>query len=273
MGRYLEFRGRKLFIWERGEGRPLLALHGFPSSSRDWWELAARMPQRRVIAFDIPGFGLSDKSADGDYSMFTYADAVEEVVRQLGITDCDLLAHDMGDTVAAELLARATEGKLRFIIDRCVLLNGSIFIDMARLTSGQKLLLRMKPRKRRGPMPVRPFRLQLRRTFANDPPRGTLQTMEQLLRHDGGARMLPVTIRYIEERRRNHDRWSAALVDYPGELIAVWGEGDPVAVPEMVDRLVGLRPSTIVVRWSDVGHWPHIEAPERLANKLGRLLA
>ena len=273
MGRHLDVGGRSIFVWERGEGRPILTLHGFPSSSRDWWELAGKLEGRRFIGIDFPGFGLSDKSPNGDYSLFSHADIVENVMKQLGIDDCDILAHDLGDTVAAELLARSNEGKLTFRVGHCVLLNGSIFIDMARLTSGQKLLLRMKARRSALPMPIKPFRLQLRRTFANDPPRGTFQTMEALLAHDGGARMLPVTVRYIEERRQHQERWTKALVDFPGPLGVVWGEVDPVAVPQMVDRLVGLRPSTMVVRWPDVGHWPNIEAPERLGTKLGRLLS
>jgi pimeloyl-ACP methyl ester carboxylesterase len=272
VGRFIDVFGRRIFVWESGSGKPLLALHGFPSSSRDWWELAQRMPDRRFIAFDCPGFGLSDKSARAEYSIVAYADVAQEIARQLRVEECDVLAHDMGDSVAAELLARAGEGKLTFKIESCVLLNGSIFIDMARLTSGQKLLLRMKPRKRRIPFPVRPFRLQLRRMFANDPPKGVFVMMERLLARDGGARLLPVTIRYIEERRRRQERWTRALVEFPGALTAIWGEVDPVAVPAMVDRLVGLRPNVTVVRWPDVGHWPSIEAPDRLADKLGRLL-
>lgn len=273
-GRYLEVDdGRRIFTWELGDGPPLIALHGFPSSSRDWWELATRMPERRFIAFDFPGFGMSDKPPDGDYSISAYADIVEQVAKYLGADRFDLLAHDMGDSVAAELLARVNEGRTSVAIDRCILLNGSIFIDMARLTGGQKLLLRMKPQPMRFPLPVRPFRLQLRRTFATSPPKGTLETMEALLVRDGGARLLPITIRYIEDRRRNQQRYTDGLVEFDGELITIWGEHDPVSVPEMVDRLVGLRGSTTVVRWADVGHWPSIEAPERLADKLGRLLA
>lgn len=271
-GRRIDVEGRPIFVWERGAGRPLLALHGFPSSSRDWWRVAGLVPGRRFIALDFPGFGLSDKDPLHDYSLFTYADVVEEVARRLGITDCDLLAHDMGDTVAAELLARANGESLDLRIERCVLLNGSIFIERAHLTPGQRLFLWMQPRKLRVPVPVRLFRPQLKRTFGIPPSPELLGEMERLLVHEGGARMLPVTIRYIEERRRNQDRWTQALLDYPGELAAMWGELDPVAVPDMVDRLVGLRPSTQVTRWPDVGHWPNIEVPGRLADELGRFL-
>ncbi len=92
--------------------------------------------------------------------------------------------------------------------------------------------------------------------------------MERLLRHRGGSKMVPVTIRYIEERRAYSQRWTSGLVDFAGPLAAIWGEQDAVAVPAMVERLVGLRDDVEVVRWPDVGHWPQIEVPDRIASAL-----
>ncbi|MDQ3986191.1 MAG: alpha/beta hydrolase [Actinomycetota bacterium] len=95
--------------------------------------------------------------------------------------------------------------------------------------------------------------------------------MERLLRHGGGSRLVPVTIRYIEERRVHSERWTSGLVDFAGPLAAIWGEQDPVAVPAMVGRLAGLRDDVEVVRWPDVGHWPQLEVPDRLAAEIDRL--
>lgn len=101
---------------------PVVLLHGFPGSSHDWAGVSPALGvSRRVLTLDLPGYGLSAKPGDGDYSLFTQADVVEAVLDQHGITACSLVAHDMGDTVAAELMARRTAGTARApaAVDRC----------------------------------------------------------------------------------------------------------------------------------------------------------
>ncbi|MDQ3986192.1 MAG: alpha/beta fold hydrolase [Actinomycetota bacterium] len=118
-GHYLSVGDRRVFTWETGEGRPLVALHGFPASSYDWRLVADRLPGRRFVALDFFGFGLSDKSPGADYSLFGQAHMVEEVLAQLEVDRCDLVAHDMGDSVAADcrflLRSKSFEGNF----DRC----------------------------------------------------------------------------------------------------------------------------------------------------------
>ena len=65
----------------------------------------------------------------------------------MGLGEFDLVSHDMGDTVAGELLARHVAGELTVdgsppTIGRRVVTNGSIYLEMARLTEGQKALWR-----------------------------------------------------------------------------------------------------------------------------------
>ncbi len=86
-------------------GPALFVVHGFPTSSVDWAPVLPRLAEhRRVVLFDLPGFGLSAKP-DRPYSIASAADAAEGVLIQLGLSTFDLLTHDMGDTVGGELLA------------------------------------------------------------------------------------------------------------------------------------------------------------------------
>jgi pimeloyl-ACP methyl ester carboxylesterase len=271
-GDFLDLDGRRIFWWERGTGPPILALHGFPASSYDWRHLAELLPNNRFIAFDLPGFGLSDKSTAGDYSLESHATVAERLLANLELDACDLVAHDIGDSVAAELMHRSNTRSLSFTLGRVALLNGSIFIDLAQLTSGQKLFLKLPPRPLRIAPPVRIFRRQIKSLFSPEhrPPDDEFEMMELFLQHDDGIRIVPITIRYINERRRNQQRWTESLVEFRGELAALWGELDTVAVPSMVDRLSDLRPGTRVTRWSDVAHWPQVEVPDRVAAELQR---
>ncbi len=88
------------------------SIHGFPTSSVDW---ARALPvlgaSRRVVLFDLPGFGLSDKP-DRPYSIHSSADAAQGLIEALELAEFDLVTHDMGDTVGGELLARDLEGRL-----------------------------------------------------------------------------------------------------------------------------------------------------------------
>jgi pimeloyl-ACP methyl ester carboxylesterase len=62
-----------------------------------------------VLAFDLLGFGLSAKPRGHAYSIFEQADLAEHLLASQGIASYHVLAHDYGDTVAQELLARSRE--------------------------------------------------------------------------------------------------------------------------------------------------------------------
>jgi pimeloyl-ACP methyl ester carboxylesterase len=188
------------------------------------------------------------------------------------VTRCRIVGHDMGDTVTAELAHRANHGELPFALESIVLTNGSIFIDLAQLTRGQRLTLRLPDRRSLFPMPTAILRRSLMESFTRTapPPDGAVDDLIALIQHDAGDRLMPRLIRYITERRRHQPRWTAGLVDFAGPLTLVWGTEDPIAVLPMTERLASLRPATTVVRLDGVGHWPSIEVPERLAEELVR---
>jgi len=245
---------------------PLLILHGFPTCSYDF---AAALPalaqRRRVVLPDFVGFGLSDKP-DRRYGIHLSADTVEGVVAQLGLTRVDLLTHDMGDSVGGELLARDQEGHLGFSIGRRVLTNGSIYLDLARLTTGQQLLLSLPDEAIEISNEER-YTESLAATCApaHRPSDAELAAQWQLLTHNGGDRLLPRTIRYLEDRLAEERRYTGAIESHPSELGIVWGELDPIAVHAMTDRFLDARPDATRTTLEGVGHYPMVEVPDRFA--------
>ena len=140
-GAFEEVGGHRLFSVRRDGGGPLLLfLHGFPSSSFDWRELLDQRPEHAALAFDFLGFGFSDKPPDHVYSLAWQADAAEELVRRAGAREVFIVAHDMGTSVATELMARDLRGELDMDIAGALLFNGSILLDRASPTPGQRLL-------------------------------------------------------------------------------------------------------------------------------------
>jgi pimeloyl-ACP methyl ester carboxylesterase len=270
------FRDREIHVFAReGAHPPILLLHGFPSSSYDWGRLLAEETEQAALAFDFLGFGLSDKPRDHLYTLGWQADLAEELVRRhLDGRAVFVVAHDMGTSVATELLARDLEGRLSFEVTGALLFNGSIVLERASLTPAQRLL-----RGRLGPLAAHLssewlFRVQFARLFSPSHPLSAEEAADQwsLICHNGGRTLGHKLIHYLEERERLAERWHGAIRDWPGSLSFAWGLLDPVATTAVLDALVDLRPSAPVERLGDLGHYPQIEDPGAIAAVLRRAL-
>jgi pimeloyl-ACP methyl ester carboxylesterase len=267
------FRDRRIHCFHQpGEGPLLLLLHGFPTCSYDWRGLIGLLPGQRVLAFDFLGFGLSDKPRDHDYSLAWQADLAEELVRRHGGGPVQLVAHDMGTSVATELLARDLDGGGSIELAGVLLFNGSMIIERASLTPGQKLL-----RSRLGPLFARLssgwfFRQQLGSVFGADHPLSAEEAADQwsLMKFNAGNRIADKLIGYTFERARHAERWHGAIRDWPGPLSFAWGLRDPVATTHVLDGLRELRPAAPVLELPALSHYPQAEDPEAFRAALSR---
>ncbi len=267
-GRTSRHRGHDVFYRDAGSGPPLLAIHGFPSASWDWWPMWPQLTARfRVIAPDMIGFGWSAKPRRYDYSIVDQADLHEELLRELGVAEVHVLAHDYGDTVAQELLARHDErvgtGGAGLRLRSVCFLNGGLFPETHRPLLVQRLLA--------GPLGAVLGRLSSKRAFASGmtavfgpgtpPSPELLDELWTLLRHDDGHRVLHLLIGYIAERRRHRERWVGALARTRVPLRVVDGAVDPVSGAHMVARYRELVPDPDTVELDGIGHYPQIEDP------------
>jgi pimeloyl-ACP methyl ester carboxylesterase len=272
-----EVLGRKLFVRRRGggDGVLLLFLHGFPSSSYDWRALLDLRPAgEATLAFDFLGFGLSEKPRDHEYTLAWQADATEELVRRAGSPPVFVVGHDMGTSVATELMARDLRGELGIEMVGALLFNGSMLLHLAKPTLGQNLL-----RSRLGPVfsrltNERSFRAQFSRIFSPEHPLSAEEAADQwsLLAHGSGQRVAHLTINYMNERERFTERWHGAIRDWPGALSLAWGMHDPVARTAVLDGLRELRPGVEVTELPDAGHYPQIERPDLISSAFQRAL-
>ncbi len=256
---------------------PLLVLHGFPTSSYDYAAVLDDLRDgRRVLLVDMLGYGFSAKP-DRTYTLALQADVAAAFVAALGIDRIDLMTHDMGDTVGGELLARRGEGTWPVEVRRRVVTNGSIYIGQAHLTDGQQLLLSLPDAQltEAAPLDAASLARSLRDTFSPVTPAVPAGWTEDpvpiaaaMIVREGGQRILPRLIRYIEERRANERRFTGAIESDPAPLHVVWGLDDPIAVPSMVDTLLAARPDASCVRLEGVGHYPMVEAPQRFVDAI-----
>lgn len=91
----------------RGSGRdkdvPLLFLHGFMGSSRDWAETLEQLPEYRCIVVDLPAHGLSAGCSADLYSMPRTTLALLAVLDELGLGYCVPVGYSMGGRLALNL--------------------------------------------------------------------------------------------------------------------------------------------------------------------------
>lgn len=249
-----------------GDATPVCILHGFPTSSHDFARFVDLVaPSRRIVTLDFLGFGLSDKPVEHGYSIFEHADAVCAVVKATGLERVHLFAHDLGTSVATELCARKERDLLPFELASLTLMNGSVHVELAELTFGQLAL-----RTPLGPLfarlnSARSFKLQMRRIFGRPVTEDALDAMWALLDRADGARRLPQTIRYIDERTRFRRRWIGALERFDRPAHVAWGRLDPVAVMAIARKLAEEIPQSQLSIWDDLGHYPQVEAPDVVA--------
>jgi pimeloyl-ACP methyl ester carboxylesterase len=258
-----EFRGHNIRYWAAGQGEPLLLIHGFPTASWDWHYLWQPLAQRyRVIACDMLGFGDSAKPVNHEYSLLEQADLQQALLAHLGIEEpVHLLAHDYGDSVAQELLARHYES--RITVASSVFLNGGLFPETHRPVLVQKLLLS-------------PLGWMIGRAFSRDalvksfqqifgphtrPSESQMDDFWSLVESHRGPRIMHKLIGYIPERRVCRDRWVAAMQRGEVPLRVIDGEVDPISGLHMVERYQYLIPEPDTVILPGIGHYPQIEAP------------
>jgi pimeloyl-ACP methyl ester carboxylesterase len=278
-GRRITLGDDEVFVLDtparEGDGAPpLLVIHGFPTSSIDWIGVLPEMSARqRVILFDLPGFGLSSKP-DRPYSIFSSADATVRLVEALDLGCFDLVTHDMGDTVGGELLARDLEGELPAEVHHRVVTNGSIYLELARLTAGQQVLWAAPDELLDPELAADADTLASALTATLAPagsagsrpdPDHVMAAAEAVVEADG-SRLLPRLIRYLSDRRDHESRFTGAIEAHPSPLSIVWGDLDPIAVVDMAHRLAERRPDARLHVLEGVGHYPMIEAPEGFAS-------
>jgi pimeloyl-ACP methyl ester carboxylesterase len=116
----------RLFVEERGAGKPIVLLHGIGASTYGWRKVAPGLAAtHRVIAVDLKGFGRSAKPGNDRYRARDQARLMEGVLVALDLKEVTLVGHSFGGTVALALLMRGGLEASR--IERVVLIDAPAF--------------------------------------------------------------------------------------------------------------------------------------------------
>ncbi len=85
----------------RDDPHPIVLLHGTSASLHTWDGWAEQLKAtRRVVRFDLPGFGLTGPNPSGDYTLMAYVAFVDQVLQQLGVTQAVVAGNSLGGEIA-----------------------------------------------------------------------------------------------------------------------------------------------------------------------------
>jgi pimeloyl-ACP methyl ester carboxylesterase len=109
--------GLRISYIEEGVGKPMVLVHGIPTSSFLWRKMIKPLSARaKVYALDLPGFGFSDPPPNANYSVSEYARIFGAFLDTLSIQDATLVCHDLGGPIVLTYALRNPEKYQKLII-------------------------------------------------------------------------------------------------------------------------------------------------------------
>jgi pimeloyl-ACP methyl ester carboxylesterase len=279
-GQYFDYLGFNVFYRIDGSGPRLLLIHGYPFNSWDWAPIWPTLTERfTVIAPDMLGMGFSDKPVRYQYSVPDHADMHEALLADLGVDSCHVVAHDIGVSVAQEMLARHDLGQQsyrQFRIESLTWLNGGLFNEAYAPRTIQTLMSRTPLGELASRLPQvflspRVLERAIDELFGphTKPSPRMHRLFQQILDFNDGKRVSHKVGRFINDRYVHRNRWVRAMRQTKVPMRFIDGPADPNSGRHMADRYLQLIPDPDVVVLDDaIGHWPQIEAPDAVLTHL-----
>ena len=273
-GELFDYLGFEIFYRREGSGPTLLLAHGYPFSSFDWHDIWPTLTDHfTVVAPDMLGMGFSAKPRQYEYSVPDHADMHEALLAHLGVSECHVLAHDIGDSVVQELLARyeerAEDGR-PCSISSITWLNGGMFIEAYRPRLMQTLTARTPIGDLFAKFPSVFLSDALVRPSVNEvfgpntkPSDDEWRRFSEILSYNDGRVVMHKVGRFIVDRYRHRNRWVAAMRATSIPMRLIDGPCDPNSGRHLAERYAELIPDADVVLLDEaIGHWPQLEDPE-----------
>ena len=266
---FVEVSDLKIGYLEGGQGDPVLFVHGWPTFSHLWrHQIAALTEQFQVYALDLPGFGDSDKPADGSYTLGFYTDILTGFLDALGIERMTLVSHDLGGPISLLWAVRHPERLARLVItdtmpypDWPLLIR--LMLPVARLPGlGQAMVSRRGLR----------FMFQIGTTGKGVVTDELVAAYDRPLTEAPGARKTLLRIlTEIDPREMGEIADNLARITAPALIL--WAEKDPSAPLSIARRLHTDISGSLLKTVPDCGHFLTEDRPEEVNRLLLEFLS
>jgi len=257
-----------------GEGPVVLLIHGMAGSSSTWREVMLPLAgSHDVIAPDLPGHGGSAKPP-GDYSLGAFASGLRDFLGALGVERATVVGQSLGGGVAMQFAYQHPE-----LTERLVLVNSG---GLGREVSWMLRALALP-----GVQYLMPV---LFPSFVRDGGNRVSQWLyRQGVRAPHAAEMWRAYQSLVDrDNRQAFVRTLRAVVDPGGQSVSardrlylttamptliIWGDSDHIIPIEHAHQAHASMPGSRLEIFHGVGHFPHVEAPQRFVEVLSDFIA
>jgi haloalkane dehalogenase len=259
----LEEIGVTTRLIERGQGAPILFLHGNPDDAEQWLPLMAHLQGRfRCLAPDLPGYGQSTAPPPSyDFSVKAQVGFVDALVKQLGLDRFTLVVHDIGGVMGIPWVAAHPARVQRFFIFNTVAFAGFPWFPIARAWGkpGWQSRLRMKL--------TTPW--LFKRVFGRDHPQLPATELQRFCNaFPRNAIAKASSLRQFPQMTRPD--FFAGYAEMLESLTArvpttvLWGTGDPYVPDRYADSFAAAE----VIKLTGAGHWAMLVEPDRVSAEI-----
>jgi len=245
-------------------GAPIVLIHGFASSSLEYFRLAPILAgSRSVVAVDLAGFGFSERllEAGPQYSHRGQAELVAGLLDGLGISRADVVGASYGGAIAGQLALDRPS-----LVRQIVFLDAQIYAEgsgpggiVARLPLGLNRALTWLTLGG-GPLSSRLFDLACFEVAACQAGGDLTEIFTPPTTIRGNVRGLIAFSRSPADQRLPTE-----VVAIRQPALVIWGRHDAIVPPENGVRLAEDLPNARLVFIENAGHVPHIERPAETA--------
>ncbi|MCM3442907.1 alpha/beta fold hydrolase [Metabacillus halosaccharovorans] len=272
-GDFIEVDGIKLHYLSKGNGKPVVFLHGGVLSSEDFSDVIELAAQEgyKAIAFDRPGYGHSERPTNEKVTPITQAKLIHKALKKLNITDpIILVGHSWSGTMIMSYALQFPND-----VEGLVTLGGAMYKEGYPAENGDALselvttpilgdlimntLLATPLGKSMG-------KETTKATFSPEtPPAGYEEKLlalwgrpTQFKANREDTLAFPITSKQISSRYKE--------IEVP--TIIVVGENDPFGTIKMAERLQKDLPNSKMVRLPNVGHMIPENHPEKVLDAI-----
>jgi pimeloyl-ACP methyl ester carboxylesterase len=262
--------GHRVGFRRAGEGPLIVLIHGITSTSDVWLGAMARLAERyTVVAPDLLGHGRSAKPR-GDYSLGAYASGARDLLGVLGFERGTVVGHSLGGGIALQFAYQFPEYAERLVL----VSSGGLGKEVHRLL-------------RAGALPASELVMPLIAPTWAVRAGAAIAEFLQRLGVQAGPDLAEAARGYASladrDARAAFLHTLRAVIDLEGQRVSasdrlylaeglptllIWGTDDPI-IPVGHGRAAVQRiPGSRLVEFSDSGHWPQLDDPDRFVAEL-----
>jgi len=263
--RELTIHGHRVTYRTAGEGPVLLLIHGMAGSATTWKHVMPALSQEfTVVAPDLLGHGCSEKRA-GDYSLGALASSLRDLLVALGHDHASIVGQSLGGGIAMQLAYQFPERCERLVLVssgglgrevnqllRLLSLPGSAAVlSLACSAPVQRAIGGAAGVASRVGLHPAPVIAELWRSYSSlgdeNTRRAFLRTLRAVIDRGGQT---------VSAENRLH-----LAAEVP--TLIIWGGADPIIPVEHAHEAHAAIEGSRLEIFDEVGHYPHVEAPER----------